>query len=180
MQPSTLQQWFLATAVAGAIGNGADRGFCEVFRTVVDRLRAGGRPVNHDLQKAVRKAVVQATLAVCQAHLGELNTHTNLLQRAWHAITSPKAERLWLNKARGELRRELRRLPRADYFTLPSQAEQEIELLLRPKGVTANERAAELRVTLQEALFNELRASVGEPPARFTRFVSVGWDEKGE
>lgn len=32
--------------------------------TVTERLRRGGPPLNHDLQRAVRKAYLQATLAV--------------------------------------------------------------------------------------------------------------------
>lgn len=64
MDPFSLVAFALGAAVGGIIGNRADDVFCQVMGTVTERLRRGGPPLNHDLQRAVRKAYLQATLAV--------------------------------------------------------------------------------------------------------------------
>ena len=42
--------------LAGMIANPGDREFCKVMGTIVERLKQGGPPVNHNLQEPVRRA----------------------------------------------------------------------------------------------------------------------------
>ncbi len=69
MEPLLLLNSLLSAAIGGIIGNRTDEIFCRVMQEVVNRLRQGGSPVNHDLQRAVREAYLRATLVVCYALL---------------------------------------------------------------------------------------------------------------
>jgi len=176
MDPFGLVAFALGAAVGGIIGNRADDTFCRVMNMVIERLRRGGRPVNHDLQRAVRKAYLQATLAVCEAMLKELGAAPSWWRRDPRVRLRPSDEIRWLDKVRGAILEELRRLPRAEYEAPSSEADKQIEILLQPKGTTGEKRKNELSMMLKKNLVEEL-SKHGEPPARFTEMVQQGWKD---
>ncbi|MFZ8845196.1 hypothetical protein [Thermoflexus sp.] len=176
MDPFGLVAFALGAAVGGIIGNRADDTFCRVMNMVIERLRRGGRPVNHDLQRAVRKAYLQATLAVCEAMLKELGAAPSWWRRDPRVRLRPSDEIRWLDKVRGAILEELRRLPRAEYEAPSSEADKQIEILLQPKGTTGEKRKNELSMMLKKNLVEEL-SKHGEPPARFTEMVQRGWKD---
>jgi hypothetical protein len=92
MEPFSLVAFALGAAFGGIIGNRADEVFCQVMSTVTERLWRGEAPVNHDLQRAVRKAYLQATLAVCEACLKALGG----LSRWRRGLHSVRKTLLWL------------------------------------------------------------------------------------
>jgi tetratricopeptide (TPR) repeat protein len=163
--------------VGGIIGNRADHLFCGAWRAVVDRMRRGGPLVNHDLQRAVRKAYLQATLAVCEVSLTDLGAAPSILGRDVRHVVKPGAEIRWLDTVRAALHEELRRIPHQAYAPPSSEADQQIELLLQPRDATLDERTADLCRALKQRLLDELTQTHGSPPPLFTSKVRDGWED---
>lgn len=77
MEPFTLTNLLIGSAlfgsnVAGAViggilGNCADDFCCRAFRYIYERLKGGGRPVNHDLQRAVLRSYLHAQRIIAEA-----------------------------------------------------------------------------------------------------------------
>ncbi|MCS7064775.1 MAG: hypothetical protein NZL85_00725, partial [Fimbriimonadales bacterium] len=179
MEP--LSAFLIGSAIGGIIGNRADDLFCRVMQTVHERLRRGGRPVNHDLQKAVRKAYLQATLVLIDARLRELGVEPRLLQRDIRYLFRQPPEPKQLLTVRIALQRELKQLPSAAYIPPSSEAEQQIELLLQPRGATAQQRTGELSALLKAQLLQELRERWRiQPSERLEAMLLHGWQETTE
>jgi len=174
MEPLLLLNSFLGAAVSGIIGTRADHIFCRVMREVVNRLRQGGPPVNHDLQRAVREAYLRATLVVCHALYEERGVPPQMLWRDLRTVLRRPDEIRWLDKVCRWINEELRQLPKATYQPPSTDADHQIELLLQPKGTTAEQRAKELADKLKQSLLEEVRR-FGEPPERFVQMIQQGW-----
>jgi tetratricopeptide (TPR) repeat protein len=174
MDPLLLLNSFLGAAVSGIIGTRADHIFCRVMREVVNRLRQGGPPVNHDLQRAVREAYLRATLVVCHALYEERGVPPQVLMRDLRTVLRRPDEIRWLDKVCRWIDEELRQLPKATYQPPSTDADHQIELLLQPKGTTAEQRAKELADKLKQSLLEEVRR-FGEPPERFVQMIQQGW-----
>jgi tetratricopeptide (TPR) repeat protein len=164
----------LGVAIGGIIGNRADHIFCRVMREVVNRLQKGGSPVNHDLQRAVREAYLRATLVVCYALYEERGVLPQVWRRDLRTVLCPPDEIRWLDKVCRWINEELRQLPKATYQPPSTDADHQIELLLQPKGTTAEQRAKELADKLKQSLLEEVR-QFGEPPERFVQMIQQGW-----
>jgi len=189
---------FLGACIGGAIGNRTDYVFCQIMRPVVDRMRQGGSPVNGDIQRAVRKVYLQATLVLLDARLAEIGAQPTvadeLLKRLGFVSRSlgrdqtkvhptDADEAAWLEQLYAAWHDEQCRLPHAKDVCSTPEVEQQIELLLQPKhGATAQDRTRELRDALKQRLINELRAqSVATPfpSMRLEIMAWHGWDEPG-
>jgi len=164
----------LGVAIGGIIGNRADHIFCRVMQEVVNRLRQGGSPVNHDLQRAVRGAYLRATRAVCHALYEERGVPPQVWRRDLRTVLRRPDEIRWLDKVCRWINEELRQLPKATYQPPSTDADHQIELLLQPKGTTAEQRAKELADKLKQSLLEEVRR-FGEPPERFVQMIQQGW-----
>jgi hypothetical protein len=164
----------LGAAIGGIIGNRTDDIFCRVMREVVNRLWKGGSPVNHDLQRAVRGAYLRATRAVCHALYEERGVPPQVWRRDLRTVLCPPDEIRWLDKVCRWINEELRQLPKATYQPPSTDADHQIELLLQPKGTTAEQRAKELADKLKQSLLEEVRR-FGEPPERFVQMIQQGW-----
>lgn len=103
--------------IAGVIGNRADVIFCQCWQRIYERLRQGGQPVNHDLQRAIRKAILQATLCLISDALARKGVNVqNLIRRFWFLIAPPRDEESrWLLRTYNELAHELEEVPQAEY-----------------------------------------------------------------
>jgi tetratricopeptide (TPR) repeat protein len=174
MEPLLLLNGFLGAAIGGIIGNRSDEIFCRVMQEVVNRLRQGEPPVNHDLQRAVREAYLQATLVVCYALYEERGVPPQVWRRDLRTVLCPPDEIRWLDKVCRWINEELRQLPKATYQPPSTDADHQIELLLQPKGTTAEQRAKELADKLKQSLLEEVRR-FGEPPERFVQMIQQGW-----
>jgi len=177
MEPFSLSIFILSAAASGIIGSRSDKALSTVMHTVTERLRRGGPPVSHDLQQAVYKAYLQATLTVCEARLKALGVSTSTLRRNLRKISKPSPEVQWLDSVRRAIQKEVRQLPHADYVPQSIEAERRVELLLQPKGTTALQHSNEFRETLQHGLLKEFQEKHGEPPARFEEMIQHGWDD---
>ena len=174
----------LGNFVAGVIGNRADAIFCQCWQTIYERLRQGGRPVNHDLQRAIRKAILRATLCLLSDTLREQGLDVqNLFSRFWRRLpfTQPRDEASrWLWHVYNALAAELNEVSDAEYVPPSSVAESQLASLLQPQGATAEERAKELQERLTDEWLKELRERFGEPPEVFVKRLREGWQPPKE
>jgi hypothetical protein len=139
----------LANALSGIVGNQADRAVAAAWRSIVDRLRKGGKPVNHDLQRAVLRSFILALRSICDDCLKELEAEKNA-----------SAEDIrWLEEKRRSLEEELKGVEKMEYSELPSEVFDEIQLLLLPDGTLAQGRFQALKSALVRAAIGE-----SEPP----------------
>jgi len=169
----------LSSIVAGIMGNRADALFCQYWQKIYERLRRGGIPVNHDLQRAIRKAILQATLSLLSDILRERGLDVqNLLSRLWRRLPFPPPmdeERRWLKRVYDELAAELKKVSDAEYVPPSSLAESQLASLLQPQGVTAAERTKEWRERVVEGWLRELEERFGKPPEVFVIRLKEGW-----
>jgi hypothetical protein len=174
-----LTMFVLTSVAAGVLGNRSDALLCNVARSLYERLRQSGPPVNHDLQRAIRKALLQATLVLLSDALRERGVDVrNLLSRFLRHLSPfrPKdQEDRWLRRAYDALAAELGRVRDAEYVPPSSVTERELAFLLEPQGVAAEERGRELRERLTDEWLQELRGRFGEPPEVFIRRLREGW-----
>jgi hypothetical protein len=164
--------------VATMVGNAGEQVFQQARLGIANVLRKGGRPVNHDLQRAVRKAYLQATLYLCERCEEELKGELSLGAQVLRSFTPEIKGLAHLYRLLGE---ELKQVGDDAYLLPSSEADRQSELLLQPSG--AEEEVALLRSRLREALLEELAASYdaqfGALPSRLVEMVEEGWQERG-
>ena len=153
--------FFIGAVVGGTLGNRSDRLFCWSMRPLVtemrERLARGEPPVNGDVQRAVRKAALQAAVVVCDERLKRRGVRV-WAGRVWDTGRRRDEEVQWLRAVRDDLCKELGALRDQTYEVATSAALTEVELLLRERpGAQAQERIAELRRRLEDELLEELR-----------------------
>jgi tetratricopeptide (TPR) repeat protein len=174
----------LGNMVAGVIGNRTDVLFCQCWQTIYERLRKGSPLDNHHLQRAIRKAILQATLCLLSDALMERDEDVqNLLSRFRRRLPfgQPRDEESrWLWRVYNELSAELSRVSSAEYVPPSSAAESQLESLLQPQKVKAGERARELQERLTDEWLGELRKRFGEPPEVFVKRLREGWQPPEE
>ena len=117
----------LANALSGIVGNRADAAVNTAWHAIVDRLKKGGKPVNHDLQRAVLRSFVLALKTICDDCISEMKTKKNE-----HA-----KDIAWLEQKRRSLDEELKRTEKVEYIEPSLESLNEIELLLLPHGTLA-------------------------------------------
>ncbi|MEM3671496.1 MAG: hypothetical protein QW767_07145 [Thermoprotei archaeon] len=162
------------TAIGGLVESRGDRYICEAMQVFYRRLRRGGAVVNHDVQKAVARAYLQATVGLLEARLQQSDVEGS--------------ERRQLHNAQRRIKKELGKLQRDDYFPSSSDVqqtiEQQIELLLRPRGTTAQQRVAEFTATLKQELWDDLIGwGISSPSDKLRLMLDKGWqspNKRGE
>ena len=177
---STVGSWLISSATAGLVGSEFDKSICQVWRKVVERSRSEQPPVNHDLQKALRKAYLQATIVICGVLYQEWNVHPQQWRRSRHFYLGHQPEITKLDEIREALRQKLGQIPNAislQNSKAIAKAEEQIEWLLQPRDRTGEQIIQELQTALKEELLNELRQNHGELPERFCELVRDGWSE---
>jgi hypothetical protein len=165
--------------LSGMIANPSDRAFCRVMGDIVGRMKDGGPPVNHDLQRAVRRSYLRAIRCVCVRALTEEREPRGWLGRTvGHALFPPETVRT-LSLIEKKLTRKIREVDTAPCVPPPPAEEDQISLLLQPRNIAARERLAELRSQSNEKILRLLEAWRLPIPERFGALVRDGWDEGG-
>lgn len=186
MEPFTALIYTIGTGViSGMIANPSDRHICKVINHVAGRLRRGKQPVNHDLQRAARRASVEATLFTCESCMEAFGVAPKFLQRDVTDIVHPAPEVNALNLIRQKLHEELNRVSCEDYLPPDDIGTEEMEILIQPEEITGEERLEELRNRLREGALEEIYcwSSRGRwkqrPPGRLAEMIREGWTENG-
>jgi hypothetical protein len=92
-------------------------------------------------------------------------------------MVSASGEVRWAKRVQKWIRDELHQLPSAKYRPPSNQAEQQVELLLRPTGKAADQRIEDLHIALKKGLLSELKQQHGNLPARFEVMINEGWND---
>lgn len=180
MELQSIFLFLIGTVISGILQNRADAAFCQAMRLFRDRILKVKDSDNHDLQRAVHKSYLQATLALVEARLRELKVAPSWFPRDIRHLLRPSEEIRWLTRVYKELQAELRRLPQTVYPSSPSEVEQDIELLFRPTGTLSQERVNQLKKRLKEYLVEELSRKYGELPRCVQEMIDQGWQEEGK
>ena len=135
----------LVNALSGIIGNRADAAVLGTWQTICDRIKKGGKPVNHDLQQSVLRSFILALITICDDCIAELSTKKNE-----HA-----SDICWLEKKRRDFDKELEAIDGAEYIEPSLVSLREIELLVLPDGSIAQDRMNAVRTKLIDAAIKD-------------------------
>ncbi len=161
----------------GMIANPSDRELCKAFKSVSHWLRNAkhdnGLPVNHDIQRAVRRAYLEATRFVCERCMeDELGVPLNPLKRDVRDIFCQEVKQM--DSLFKIIDKEFKILDNAEYVPPDSAAIQEVELLLQPKNITLEQRFEEFKSQLKLTVTEELGQWQPEIPVCLTQMILDG------
>ena len=160
--------------IGGIVGNNVNDGLRYTIAHVRQRMQQEGEADNHDLQKAVRKASLLASLGLCEAFWQESGVASNFWRR--HFTSLRRKDVKWVDKLRDLLRKELKQIDKAKYVPPSTEASRQVELLLaEPKNPKI---AQQFPHQLQTDLGQEWRDLLGEPPKLFLRLLRDGWNSQ--
>jgi len=162
----------VGTIIGGIIGNRADFVLCQSTEAIYKKLRnQPNSPINLDMQKAVRRAYLSATLSTAD-HIRKLKF--SRLERFMSGSSKG------YNQLVSFLRDELRKLDKSNVQFPASDFDSEFSLLLEPKGVASRERIQELGLSLKHTVEAELKHAgyVMEPELR--KAFYDGWEDAGQ
>jgi len=108
---------FLISVTAGVLGNRSDDWLCKSYNVLLKRITNTKEPANQEIQCAVRRAYLKATLLTCKS-----------LKKNKYVIT-PK----YLSDINSYLRQEVKKLDKEKAFVTPSDFDSNFETLLQPK-----------------------------------------------
>jgi hypothetical protein len=175
MEPiSAISLSLLGTIIGGIIGNRADGLFCQALVTINERIKECLYPVNHDIERTIRRSIINATLTVCEAYLLELKASSSKLDTVKNYF-SPSNDTKWVKSIQHSLKSEKKRLNRKDYLPSISEADKNFFLLLSPRDNVAFGRVSELKNHLQQQILLDLALISGEIPERFSEMLMDGW-----
>ncbi|HEX2076987.1 MAG TPA: hypothetical protein VHG08_04735, partial [Longimicrobium sp.] len=161
--------YFLEAAFEGVVGNYVDERVRDTLRSLRERLR--GEPWS-PIQRAVRRACLQATVSVCEARLAALGLNPALPPRKWSVQESSRAEVAWLQRVRRALQKEARALERGGEGAPPRVDDDGVtRALLSDPGT----EGTALREALVAHALAELYRRYGPVPAAFRVMVREGW-----
>ncbi|WP_422107492.1 tetratricopeptide repeat protein [Winogradskyella sp.] len=155
LQTSTV----VGTIVSSFIGSRADDLICNSTKHLFNKIRSNLKePANHDIQKAVRRAYLNATLIASEnvkkdKDLNDIRTYI-------------KSELAMLNKP---------------YIKFPkSELDENFEQLLNSKNISITERLPEIIKVLKDSLFYEFKLMRLRPPKEFRNIIYNGWEESNK
>lgn len=145
--------FFIQSIIGGIIGNRADSVTISAYERIAKRFKKSGISQNHDIERAIRKSYLLATIAAFTQILK--NESDNL---KWRIYFSPSAKIKWLRKAIETFKSELRQLDNPDY-SIPIR-EEEIDV----GALISNKSKATFKETLQSELLRELKQRFSDVP----------------
>ena len=176
----------VSTAVDGIIEGKGDELFCKTTKPLLDNLRRHRPEANHELQRALYCSYLQATLQVCALHAqniginidqwirrepipGRMKKLATSLRRDTPLGVFAQAQSQWLDAVIGDLRQKLSLLDK-DRIHPPSKETDEqfklllnqFELLLQPRGKTAEDRIRDIRAHLCNGVIADLDKTYGK------------------
>jgi hypothetical protein len=168
--------------ISGVAENRADAIFCKCMQQIAQRVKGSDSKTNHDLQRAIRKAQLESIIVVCGVLLKEKGYSSEyLLETIWKKVKntiSPRdSEEIWLTKVCKDLIDELQEISKHQYVPSSTQADMQIELLLRPNNNGATERLSQLKEHLLETTLIEIRLRHPHPPHKFIDVMRYGWKD---
>ena len=148
----------------------APPGWGIIRKTMAERLKAGGEPINHDLQRACQRAFLEATLFVCKTDLKRFDLNPNPKKNLLHHDEEARIlSAFYINI--DDKRREV-----CNPKHIPSEYVQfDPKLLLQPKL----EDLDQVRKNFQEAVIQKLLEWQKDLPESFLKMIREGWEKDG-
>lgn len=167
MEPLSLTILLFGTAASGIIGNRSDSILCKIMNHLNEMVKQ--KPLDYYLQSKIRKSYLQATLTVCEVYLTRINIYDRILKS--------NSEAIWFEKAHNLISHELKQISKAKIIDAMPTIEQNIELVLKPKGVNAEQRASEIITKIKNEVIIEFNYKVGNKSSSFEKMIIEGWRE---
>jgi hypothetical protein len=151
----------------------------EVVRQIARRWKEAAPPVNHDLQRAVRRSYLQATLVACHACLSAEGVEP----RRWRRGLRGRRRRSTVVRDLDELREgfedELSKSRKPGYRPARTPADDRADVLVEPSSGDGEGARAELRSTLIAAAHEELAGQTPPAPDVLREAIEFGWQAEG-
>ena len=176
--PSIIGNLALGVA-AGMIANKSDREVSRSISSVIEYLKNSkhSMPINHDIQRAVRRAYLEATKFVTETCMEkEFKVPLNMLKRDIKNVFFPCQEIKQLDNILEHIDKELKELHKSKYVPPDNAAIHQIELLLQPKN-TPKEKFEEFKATLKNGVIAELYQWQKNVPEPLIRMIRDGWKD---
>lgn len=95
----------LSSALSGVVGNRSDAAVYKCWNVINNRLREGrGKPINHDLQRAVVRSYMNALIVICAECVEELKKNKK----------ENKNEIQWLEDKTTELNKKIKEIEKSE------------------------------------------------------------------
>ena len=163
----------VGTIASSLIGGRSDDFLCKGANKLYNRIRAqSGEPVNRDLQRAVRRSYLQATLSATN-HVWATKA------RDYRYGTRNHAD---LSRIESYLKDQLEILNAPEIKFQPGEWPQAFRHLLEPQGTTIKKRRLEYKDALKSTVLGELeqrRWQLGED-TMLIAYVREGWTERAK
>jgi len=164
----------LITGMCGSLLASVSEKKVERWRKFTRRLELGGKPVNHDLQKAVLQAYFEATLFMCKRCMRSLGVSEQLLRKD-EPLDRPTGKTGQLETVRQALYKAIKQVSHAEYVPPDSASKERLELLLQPE--TAGEQIEALKAELKQRIISQVYEWQNPLPDEFIEMIQKGWEE---
>jgi len=141
--------FFIQSIIGGVTGNRADDLTTAAYERIAKRFKKSGIPQNHDIERAIRKSYLLATIAICSQILKTENK-----KLSWRAYFSSNEISKWLNKVIDGFKNELHELYKPNYIIPSRIGEIDSSIFISRKNTNNNE------TYLEKALENELMEEI--------------------
>jgi len=169
MEPITTT-WLISTMISGWLGNRADSLLCQSTNTLYNRITSRiNEPVNHHIQRAVRKSYLQAT------HMAIVY----LLKKQGTLSHSDKKRTKQLSTLKTYLANELKKTASMDGELPDTSLDAEYRELLFPKDVSSGARKAELISQLIASIIDKIEGDGHSVPVQLRSILQNGWTDQG-
>ncbi|WP_116108837.1 tetratricopeptide repeat protein [Lewinella sp. IMCC34191] len=163
----------VGTVIGGIIGSRADSLLCKGTSSLYSRIkRQAGEPVNHDIQRATRRAYLKATLLAAD-HVRK----AYIKESKFGSRTAAD-----LGKLTNYLKEQLRLLDQPTIQFPEDTWPNQYQYLLESKNVSADQRQGEYVLALKQTVLTELESKswkLGED-ARLVASIVSGWFDHGK
>ena len=168
----TIALFFIQSIIGGITGNRADSITTSAYNQIIKRLKKTGIPRNHDVERAIRKSYLLATIMICRITLKEERKSLK-----WHGYFSSSGSIKWLNKAVENFTDEVRQVDKPNYEVSVQSEIADPSIFLDNNKESIKVDA--FRIALETELKQELETKFGEIPAHVLSFLNSR-DKKDE
>lgn len=168
-----ISAFFISTIIGGIAGNRADFLTVELFNKLTKRFTSGSRPKNHDIEKAIRKCCLLATMIVCETVKEKEDK-----KAGWKHVFSFNPIVNWVNQVKNDYRKEIRKISSNNYLMDNNFSTFDPFLLLKPDDDQLKVRIGQLKEKLTSEFLSETKQKYPNAPDIFIDFMQNGWSDE--
>lgn len=171
--------WLISTVFSGYLGNEGHKKVIDQISRVYERLTLGEMPINHHLQKAIRKSYILATLVCCEECLKSYGANISRQLFVLYDYNGTNFEKFGedsenvreLINIHEYLTDNLRYLEDDDYIPRQTLLDSKEELFL----IDSEKTEQNFFLNLSNEMIQELKQAEKELPERFISMMNDGW-----